>query len=617
MPVNEGPHQDFRDRWTAGGAALAEALRLTNENLAYRRQFIRLTPADRAVLAKLAPWAERVAGRIARRFYDHQFTFPETRRFFEQYANRRGIPLEQVRQRLEQTQAAYFRSIFEEAAHGGDFGFSYYTMRLRIGAIHNQIDLPLKWYIGSYALYTDLVRDELRRAFRLRPRLRAQAERAILTVFNYDLQAVTDAFFLDYLRSIGLDLGSIPVRDAREDLTDQHGELRRRLTEAITTLTGSCQQSSTLSHALARTSSDLERIAQAIAGASRELAATMAHDQHLVDQVATAHTQIDQAATGIARGAGQQDTTIRQLHSAARELAQRIEAIVERAGQGATSGREALTAAEQGGQVITVTLGELRVLADGMRELAEQVEQLTNLASQVGQMGRAIEEIAEQTNLLALNAAIEAARAGEAGKGFAVVAEEVRKLAERSKQATSEILELVGTITESISKAAASARQSAQRAEQSSELAGNAERAAQEIVERARALVDSIVAIDREGQLVRRSTEQVSMLLETVNAVTREHAAAAEQLQATMHAVHRQWQELEAHLRASLTQAERVANESDALEDIASETARLARLIEEQAAALGSSARAFAVASDTELVAFSNGKPKEQFSIAE
>ena len=108
----------------------------------------------------------------------------------------------------------------------------------------------------------------------------------------------------------------------------------------------------------------------------------------------------------------------------------------------------------------------LQKMSEKTVETAASVDHLNERTGQISGIVKLIKEIADQTNLLALNAAIEAARAGEQGRGFAVVADEVRKLAERTTTATSEISQLVGSIQKEASDVKALVEVSPQQAEQ-------------------------------------------------------------------------------------------------------------------------------------------------------
>lgn len=102
--------------------------------------------------------------------------------------------------------------------------------------------------------------------------------------------------------------------------------------------------------------------------------------------------------------------------------------------------------ATEGSQTLHTTEAQMKVIQQSSHETKERILQLSKQSAEIENITKVITDITDQTNLLALNAAIEAARAGEHGKGFAVVADEVRKLAEESKNSASKIVALTSNI---------------------------------------------------------------------------------------------------------------------------------------------------------------------------
>ena len=242
-------------------------------------------------------------------------------------------------------------------------------------------------------------------------------------------------------------------------------------------------------------------------------------------QIVTATRQLALSAADAATAVGQTTATVEEVRQTSQFSSERAKFVSDQA-------QNAAEVAKGGKRSVNQTIEGMNGIRAQMGEIAESILSLTAQSQAIGEIIASVDDLAAQSKLLAVNAAIEAAKAGDEGRGFSVVAQEVKSLAEQSKQATSQVRAILSDIQKATGRAVLSTEQGSKAVEsgvRQSSAAGESINALADSIAEAAQAATQIAATSRQQFA---GMEQVAAAMENIRGASTQTVASTQKVEA-------------------------------------------------------------------------------------
>lgn len=291
---------------------------------------------------------------------------------------------------------------------------------------------------------------------------------------------------------------------------------------------------------------EVGKLAQVFNAMVRKLIDEMREITEAVNVLATTSTQIAATVSQLASGTEQTAIAVSETTTTVEEIKQTANVSTQKARHVSDLAQNTLQVSQRGSGLVSETMDGIGRIQEQMEYIAETIVKLSEHNQAIGEIIAAVDDISEQSNLLAVNASIEATKAGEYGKGFVVVAQEIKNLAEQSKQATKQVRMILNDIQKASSAAVMATEKGSKAVEATVKQSIGTGDSIQELSKSIGEASQAVMQISASSQQQLVGLDQVVLAMASIKQATSQNSAGTKQVEMTVKSLQDLGQKLKA-----------------------------------------------------------------------